>query len=329
LPHRRFVSEGQRGQALHQHAESDFGFQLRQCRTQADVRPLAEGQVHAFVTPDIETLRITEAARIVIGLPDMQDGQLAALQALAGQRHVLQQAAAGVLHRAVMAQHLPHGHPQGGRVRLAGLECGPLRGILQQGEHAIAEQIAGGLVAGKEQGAALGQQFVAIQLSACMGLQQAAQKTSLGQLVRSRQRLAEEITQIAHGLLRREGLRDVRRRTADEGRQIGRPVDEFRRNAVGQSQQLRNHQGGQGTCKARDEIEAACCLRIGHDGIGQPLRQCGDVATPGLQVSRFESRIEYAAQAAMGAAVEEQQGTREQALELTLRFVLLPVTAFT
>ena len=108
----------------------------------------AEGNVAVVGARDVEAVRVGKLSRIAVGGADERHHQLALADRVAAQLDVLARDARRALHRAVVAQQLFHG---AGDEPGALAQPAELRGMAQERQGAVADQVDRGLVAGDEQ----------------------------------------------------------------------------------------------------------------------------------------------------------------------------------
>jgi hypothetical protein len=114
----------------------------------------AEGDMAIVAARDVEPVGIGEVRGISVGRADRGDHEGALRDRLAAQLHLRVGDAGGPLDGAVVAQQLFHRAADQGGLAAQALE---LRGVLQEGEQAVADQVHGGLVARDEEQHAGGQ----------------------------------------------------------------------------------------------------------------------------------------------------------------------------
>ena len=218
-------------------------------------------------------------------------------------------AAAGVLHRAVKAQQLAHGAGDHAGVLLQAL---PLVGVGQQGPQAVTQQVAGGLVARKQEHGALGQQLGMVKQRAIgFGLQQAADQVVARVLAALGNQLLEIPAHRQQTGLGAAGLLVGGQRRANEHRQVVGPDREVGIGGFFDTHHLGDDAGGQLAGHGLHEVETG---RIAHR-VQQLGHGLGDEGLQRLDLRGFETGVEHFADAGVVGRVKEQHGAGKQLLE--------------
>lgn len=144
--------------AFQEGAHRDPGLQAGERGTQAEVDAVAEGDMAAGVAGDVEAVGVVEAEGVASGVGDHGEHDLAATgDHRAGDvDRVEGEAEGGGLQRSVVAQHLLDRAVDEGQI---GAQRGELLRVGEQRQHAVGDEIAGGLVAGDQQQLGHAQEF--------------------------------------------------------------------------------------------------------------------------------------------------------------------------
>lgn len=129
---------------MDQRADGHLRLELGQRAAEAEVRAVAEAEVPVARAGQVEPVGVLEALGVPVGRGEEQVGQLALAQRPPADRDVLGGDPDDRLGRRVVAGEFLDGRADQHRV-LA--QPGQLVGVAQQGEHAVADQVGGGLVA--------------------------------------------------------------------------------------------------------------------------------------------------------------------------------------
>ena len=165
-------------EALQQHLERDPSLQARERRAEAVVDAAPEREVGIVRAADIEPVGRLEHVRVPVGGAD-QDGDVVARADLEPvHRAVGPRAPDGRLRRGIEAQQLLDGRRDEAGVVA---EPGELVRVVEQRQHAVADQVGGGLVAGDQQEAQHVQHLALAQpLAAVLGMGERAQDVVAG-----------------------------------------------------------------------------------------------------------------------------------------------------
>jgi hypothetical protein len=117
----------------------------RQVSAQAEVRPVAEGEVRVRCPPDVEVVRLPEDRRITVGRGERDDHLVVLPDPLPAEFVVSRRRPAERHDRGPPAQHLVNGGMQQGGVRA---ELALFGGVVEQGDARAGQAIAEGLVPG-------------------------------------------------------------------------------------------------------------------------------------------------------------------------------------
>src|SRR5258706_5929737 len=98
------VGQPDAGEAPQYRLKRDLGFEVGQRRADADVGAETERQMVALVARDVEPIRLGELRRIAIGSAKQRDDELTPGESAAVHLYVREQAPAGRLQQAIVAQ---------------------------------------------------------------------------------------------------------------------------------------------------------------------------------------------------------------------------------
>jgi hypothetical protein len=144
-------------QASGQRGERDLGLHAGQRPAETGVDARSEGQVAFVGAVDIEPVGVGEPGRVAVGGRDPGDDVLAAADAVAADVEVAHRYPPGELEWGVVAQCLVH---DGGAQSRVGPQRGPLVGVAEEGQGAVADEVDGVFVPGDEQESQGGVDFV-------------------------------------------------------------------------------------------------------------------------------------------------------------------------
>ena len=288
VAHRR-PCQVQPGVTRRQRAQRDARLQPRHIHAGAGMGAVAEGQVVVGLARQVQHAGLVEHGGVVVGRADAQGDEVTGRQRdiTQGERRV--QLAVVQLQRGLEAQQLLHRGGQQGRFgHRAGHQPVPGGALGQQGVHAVADQVGGGLMAGVEQEDAVVQQLgLAELLAALLTLDQPRQHVGLGVSgvgAPVRHQAAQLGTEVGHrGVATRQhdgrwrrfqrrqdgqrpgpqrrpvGGRHVQQVADHLHRDLGREVgDEVGRRLVGQLVEQALHQGLHAGFHARDGTLVQC-----------------------------------------------------------------------
>ena len=171
---------------------------------------------------------------------------------------VLERDAQRRLHGAVEAQQLLD---RGGQEPRLGAETAPLFGLAEQGEHAVADQVRRGLVAGEQQQVAGREQLgVAQRVALLLRLDHRADQVVARRAAAIRDGVGE-VAEEAAGRPRWRRARASALGDADARDQRARPLAELAVVADRDAEQLGDHDRGQRLGEVVDQVEAAAFAR--------------------------------------------------------------------
>ena len=130
------------------------------------MRAAAKGEVATLASGNVKTFGIDVTRGVVVCRANQGDDQIAATKVVAVQTQAGAHSATGVLHRAVVAQHLAQGAWHLLCLRRHGR---PLSRMRQEREQTVAKQVSRGFVPGKKHHCTLGEQL-AVGLNEAHGL---------------------------------------------------------------------------------------------------------------------------------------------------------------
>ena len=259
----------------------------------------AEGDVAAAGPRHVQAVRLVEGLRIAVGGAQRQDGGRAAPERDAVHFAVVDDAPQIELHRGIEAQQLLHRGRDPARV----LAQQPhLLRVLQERQHAVADQVGRGLVAGDEQQPQHGQHL--------------ALRQRVAGLFRLREGADDVVARLAPAGLddrqevgvegRARGVRASPLPRADERLQDARagvrPLREARPVLRRHPQHLRNHDHRKRTGHRAHQVEAGRVV----DGVEELVHHRPDVRLEGVDDPRRERLVDQGPQARVVRRIEEQ-----------------------
>jgi hypothetical protein len=128
--------------------EHGLGLDAGEGGAEAVVDAVAEGEVLVGGAADVEAVGVGDERGVAVGGGEVEEQALADLESLAAELEGLVDPPRNDLHGGVVAEHLLDGGGDEGGVVAQG---GPLLGVAGEGPRAVADQVAGGLVAGEQQ----------------------------------------------------------------------------------------------------------------------------------------------------------------------------------
>jgi hypothetical protein len=291
------------GKAGEQGRERDLALEASQRGAQAEVEAVPEREVRVRRAREVEAVGVGEHGGIAVRRTDGDHHLVAARKAPSRDLHVLERPPRGPLHGAVEAQQLLDGALQQGGLAAQALQ---LAGMAQQREQAVPQQVAGGLVAGREEQDGGGQDLVVGEaVVALLRAHQPRQQIVLGLDAPSRQQLAHVGLEL---LDRRHRAREDRRaeRPVQDRRRVARPGLETAMVLRRHAQQLADHEHRQQDRELGHPLHLAARAGRCEQLVRKPL----DARAQALDHARREGLVHQMTQSGVGGRVEHQHGAQ-------------------